>query len=68
MIGKLISFADSREKAIIKMKNALNEMVIDGIKTNIPLQIRIMENNDFYKGSMNIHSLEKTIKDNKSEN
>jgi len=68
MIVKLISFADSREKAIIKMKNALNEMVIDGIKTNIPLQIRIMENNDFYKGSMNIHSLEKTIKDNKSEN
>lgn len=68
MIGKLISFADSREKAIIKMANALNEMVIDGIKTNIPLQIQIMKNKDFCQNSMNIHSLERALKETKSEN
>lgn len=38
MIGKLITFSDTRLSAIIKMQNALDEMVIDGIKTNIALQ------------------------------
>jgi len=42
MIGKVITFSETRTKAIIKMQNALDEMVIDGIKTNIPLQRRIM--------------------------
>jgi acetyl-CoA carboxylase biotin carboxylase subunit len=47
MIGKLITFADTRLGAIIKMQNALDEMVIDGIKTNIPLQARIMKDKTF---------------------
>ncbi len=61
MIGKLITFADTRLGAIIKMQNALDEMVIDGIKTNIPLQARIMEDETFRKGGMNIHYLEKML-------
>lgn len=63
MIGKLITFADTRLGAIIKMQNALDEMVIDGIKTNIPLQARIMEDETFRKGGMNIHYLEKMLGD-----
>ncbi len=61
MISKLITFADTRTGAIVKMKNALDEMVIDGIKTNIPLQRRIMEDSVFEKGGMNIHYLEKML-------
>ncbi|KAA0445215.1 MAG: acetyl-CoA carboxylase biotin carboxylase subunit [Candidatus Thioglobus sp.] len=61
MIGKLITFADTRLGAIIKMQNALDEMVIDGIKTNIPLQERIMGDKTFRKGGMNIHYLEKML-------
>ncbi|WP_201340372.1 acetyl-CoA carboxylase biotin carboxylase subunit [Isorropodon fossajaponicum symbiont] len=61
MIGKLITFADTRLGAIIKMQNALDEMVIDGIKTNITLQRRIMDDKAFQKGGMNIHYLEKML-------
>jgi acetyl-CoA carboxylase biotin carboxylase subunit len=66
MIGKLITFADSRSKAIMKMQNALNEMVIDGIKTNIPLHRVIMEDATFKKGEANIHYLEKMLGENNS--
>ncbi|WP_428086737.1 acetyl-CoA carboxylase biotin carboxylase subunit [Candidatus Thioglobus sp.] len=61
MIGKLITYSDTRLGAIIKMQSALSEMVIDGIKTNIPLQARIMEDKAFQKGGMNIHYLEKML-------
>ncbi len=61
MIGKLITFADTRIGAIIKMQSALDEMIIDGIKTNIPLQARIMNDEVFQKGGMNIHYLEKML-------
>ncbi|WP_034415923.1 acetyl-CoA carboxylase biotin carboxylase subunit [Candidatus Ruthturnera calyptogenae] len=61
MIGKLITFADTRLGAIIKMQNALDEMVIDGIKTNIVLQRQIMDDKNFQKGGMNIHYLEKIL-------
>ena len=61
MIGKLITFADSRMEAIIKMQNALVEMVIDGIKTNIPLQIKIMNDKVFQAGGVNIHYLESML-------
>jgi len=61
MVGKLITFSDTRIGAIIKMQNALDEMVIDGIKTNIPLQRKIMQNKVFQEGGMNIHYLEKML-------
>lgn len=59
MIGKLICFGDTRSIAIARMKNALSELVIHGINTNIDLQISIMEDDNFRRGGVNIHYLEK---------
>lgn len=62
LIGKIISYGDTREIAIAKMKNALKEIVIDGIKTNIPLHQRILEDKKFLQGGVNIHYLESICK------
>ncbi len=61
MIGKLIVHAEDRATAINRMHGALSEMVIEGIKTNIPLQRRIMEDNAFQAGGADIHYLEKML-------
>jgi acetyl-CoA carboxylase biotin carboxylase subunit len=61
MIGKLIAHGDDRNSAIARMKTALSEMVIDGIKTNIPLQQAIMADAAFAQGGQNIHYLEKKL-------
>ncbi|UDG81698.1 Biotin carboxylase [Candidatus Profftia lariciata] len=59
MIGKLICYGENRDVAIARMKNALTELIIDGIKTNIQLQQKIMYDKNFQKGGTNIHYLEK---------
>lgn len=59
MIGKLICYGENRDVAIARMKNALQELIIDGIKTNIDLQTRIMNDEHFQHGGTNIHYLEK---------
>jgi len=51
MIGKLIVTAQSREEAIVRMKRALQEFVIEGIKTTIPFHIYMMDNEDFKSGN-----------------
>ena len=61
MIGKLIVHGADREQAICRMRVALSEMVIDGIKTNVPLQQRIMRDVGFQQGGQNIHYLEKRL-------
>ncbi len=61
MIGKLIVHGRDRAQAIARMRIALAEMVVDGIRTNIPLQSRIMADVGFAHGGMNIHYLEKRI-------
>ncbi|SUC14120.1 biotin carboxylase [Proteus vulgaris] len=61
MIGKLITFGETREIAISRMKNALAELIIDGIKTNIELHQFIMNDEQFQKGGTNIHYLEKRL-------
>jgi len=61
MIGKLIAHGEDRSSAIARMKTALSEMIIDGIKTNIPLQQDIMADSAFADGSQNIHYLEKKL-------
>ncbi|WP_150047300.1 MULTISPECIES: acetyl-CoA carboxylase biotin carboxylase subunit [Methylomonas] len=61
MIGKLIAHGDDRNSAIARMRTALSEMVIDGIKTNIPLQQSIMNDSAFVEGGQNIHYLEKKL-------
>jgi acetyl-CoA carboxylase biotin carboxylase subunit len=61
MIGKLIAHGDTRESAIARMRTALNEMVIGGIKCNIPLLLDIINDKAFQEGSQNIHYLEKKL-------
>ena len=61
MIGKLITYGETREVAIARMQHALGELVIEGIKTNIPLQQRIMADEAFAAGGANIHYLEKKL-------
>ena len=61
MIGKLIAYGETREVAIARMKNALAELVIDGIKTNIELHLEILNDEGFIKGGTNIHYLEKKL-------
>jgi len=65
MIAKLISYGDSRETAMARMRQALDEMVIDGIKTNIELHQKILKDPGFKSGGMNIHYLEKMLKEEK---
>ncbi|QMV15780.1 acetyl-CoA carboxylase biotin carboxylase subunit [Vibrio spartinae] len=61
MVGKLIAYGENRDVAIARMKNALNEMIVEGIKTNIPLQLKIMNDENFQHGGANIHYLEKKL-------
>jgi acetyl-CoA carboxylase biotin carboxylase subunit len=61
MIGKLIAHGANRQSAIARMRVALSEMVIEGIKTNIPLQQEIMRDANFVEGGVNIHYLEKKL-------
>ena len=61
MIGKLICLGESRDIAIARMCGALQEVVIDGIKTNIPLQQEIMKDDAFRRGGANIHYLEEKL-------
>ncbi|MBV2262242.1 MAG: acetyl-CoA carboxylase biotin carboxylase subunit [Thauera sp.] len=58
MIGKLISFGDTRDQAIRRMRIALSEMMVEGIKTNIPLHQTLMLDPRFNEGGTSIHYLE----------
>jgi acetyl-CoA carboxylase, biotin carboxylase subunit len=58
MIGKLIVHGDTREQALARMRSALSEMVVEGIKTNIPLHRELMVDAKFIAGGTNIHYLE----------
>lgn len=61
MIGKLITYGENRDVAIARMQLALEEVVIDGIKTNIPLQRDILADENFSRGGTNIHYLEEKL-------
>ena len=61
LIAKLISYGNSREEALTKMKNALDEILIDGISTNIPLHQELVKDSEFRKGCVTIHYLEKKL-------
>ncbi len=61
MIGKLIVWGETRDAAIARMTNALNEMVVDGIETNILLHQEILQHAAFKAGGTNIHYLEKRL-------
>jgi acetyl-CoA carboxylase biotin carboxylase subunit len=61
LIGKLIVYGNTRETALARMRGALAEIVIDGIKTNVPLHRRILNDAEFKDGGVSIHHLEELI-------
>ncbi len=61
MIGKVITYGPSREIALSRMRGALGETIIEGIKTNIPLHQRLVDDGNFQQGGVNIHYLEKKL-------
>ena len=61
MIGKLICYGSTREQALARMQIALSEILIEGIKTNVPLHRDLMEDLAFKEGGVNIHYLEQKI-------
>jgi len=63
MIGKIIAHGEDREMAIARMRVALDEMVLNGIKTNVPLHKWFFWDRGFLRGGFNIHYLEKRIEE-----
>ena len=61
MIGKIIAHGETRQIAIARMRGALDELVLNGIKTNVPLHKWLLWDAGFMKGSFNIHYLEKRL-------
>ncbi len=61
MIGKLITYGATREQAIARMRIALSEMYVEGIKTNIPLHADLMADAAFHLGGTSIHYLEQKL-------
>jgi acetyl-CoA carboxylase biotin carboxylase subunit len=61
LIGKVITYGEDRDTALSRMRIALDEMVIEGIKTNIPLHEDLVRDPAFKKGGVNIHYLEKKL-------
>ncbi|HSO56765.1 MAG TPA: acetyl-CoA carboxylase biotin carboxylase subunit [Paenisporosarcina sp.] len=59
MVAKLITFADTREEAVAKMKRALSEFVIDGVYTTIPFHAKLMDHEVFKSGDFDTKFLEK---------
>ncbi len=61
MIAKVITTGKNREQAIARMQGALQEMIVEGVRTNIPLQRRIMADQAFAQGQLTIHYLEQKL-------
>lgn len=62
LIGKLIVHGSDRANALARMRNALEETIVEGIKTNIPLHQQLLDDVNFSKTAQNIHYLEKKLK------
>lgn len=63
MIAKVITYGDTREQAMARMRIALSEMVVEGIQTNIPLHRELMVDSRFSEGGTSIHYLEHKLAD-----
>jgi acetyl-CoA carboxylase biotin carboxylase subunit len=61
MIGKLIVHAEDRPTAILRMRRALRELVVDGVQTTIPLHLKILDDPAFRAGDYHIHWLEQRL-------
>ncbi|MDM1716264.1 acetyl-CoA carboxylase biotin carboxylase subunit [Thiopseudomonas alkaliphila] len=61
LIGKIITWGADRDEAMARMRNALDEIIIDGIKSNVPLHKDLLNDPGFRKGGVNIHHLEEML-------
>lgn len=61
MVGKIITYGDTREQAIARMRVALSEVVVEGITTNVPLHRELMQDARFVEGGTSIHYLEERL-------
>ncbi len=61
LVAKLITYGESRQEALKRMENALDELLVDGIKTNTPLHQDLVRDSEFQNGGVNIHYLEKKL-------
>ena len=60
-MAKLITYGNNRDEAISRMRRSLEVMVVEGIKTSIPLQLRIMNDPDFQKGNFSTRFMERYV-------
>lgn len=58
MIGKVVAHGATRDEALARLRGALAEMRVDGLPTNIPLHLRLLDDPDFLRGGVSIHHLE----------
>jgi acetyl-CoA carboxylase biotin carboxylase subunit len=63
LIGKLIVHGMTREECLLRLKRALDEMVVSGVETTLPLHLDLVQNEDIAKGDYDIHWLEKYLSD-----
>ena len=61
MVAKLIVYSTNRDECIMRLKRTLNEFVIEGIQTTIPLHQKVLDQKDFKTGHYNIHWLQKFL-------
>jgi acetyl-CoA carboxylase biotin carboxylase subunit len=61
MVAKLITYGNTRDEAISRMRRSLDVMVVEGIKTNIPLHKKILADPDFHKGFISTRFLERYV-------
>jgi acetyl-CoA carboxylase biotin carboxylase subunit len=61
LVAKIICYGDSRPEALARMRQALEELVVEGIRTNTPLHRELVRDNGFKKGGVSIHYLEKRL-------
>lgn len=63
LIAKIIAHDKTRDMALARMRDALDEIVVEGIKSNVPLHQSILRDGNFMRGETNIHYLEKKLKE-----
>ncbi len=66
LLGKLIAHGKDRAECLARLKNALDEIVVEGVKTNIPLHQELVRDGNFQRGGVSIHYLEEKLKHAKS--
>ena len=61
LIAKLIAFGDTRESALARMRMALDEIIVEGIRTNVPMHVDLLNDSGFIEGGVGIGYLERKL-------